>query len=79
MLSAWIAFLYTVRPWCFKPRPKDETFFSTYYDAIQDRISQEKHLLSGFPLSYQLTTAGRSAHQGRLAGTDLQIAQRETR
>ena len=58
---------------------EDKTFFSTYYDAIQDRISQEKHLLLGFPLSYQLTSAGRSAHQGRLAGTDLQVAQRETR
>ena len=57
---------------------EDETFFSTYYDAIQDRISQEKHLLLGFPLSYQLTTASRSACQGRLAGTDLQIAQMET-
>ena len=31
---------------------EDESFFPTYYDAKQVRISQEKHLLVGFPLSY---------------------------
>ena len=47
-----------------------ETFFPTCCDAKQIRISQEKHLLSGFLLSYQLTIASQSAHQGCLAGTD---------
>ena len=31
---------------------QSQTFFSDYYDAKQVRISQEKHLLTGFPLSY---------------------------
>ena len=31
---------------------KGETFFPTYYDAKQVRISQEKHLLTDFPLSF---------------------------
>ena len=39
---------------------------------------KKKHLLSGFPLSNQLTSASQSAHQSRSAGTDLQVAQRET-
>ena len=50
-------------------KSKAETPFPTYYDAKQVRINQEKHMLSGFPLSYQLTIAGQSALQGRLAGT----------
>ena len=41
---------------------EDEFVFSTYYDAKKVRISQEKHLLMGFPLSYQLTNANQSAH-----------------
>ena len=49
-----------------------------YYDAKQVRMSQEKHLLSGFPLSYQLSSAGQSVHQGRSASTDYMVAQRET-
>ena len=49
---------------------EEETFFSTYYDAIQVRISQEKHLLLGFPLCYQLSSASQSAHKGCLAGND---------
>ena len=57
---------------------KDKTFSSTYYDAKKTRISQEKHLLSCFPLRYQLTSAGQSAHQGRLVGTDQLVLQRET-
>ena len=47
---------------------ENKTSFPTYYDAKQVRISEEKHLLSGFPLSYQLTSAGQSAQQGCLAG-----------
>ena len=30
---------------------KDEIFFSTYYVAKEVRISEEKHLSLGFPLS----------------------------
>ena len=30
-------------------KSEDETFFPTYYDTKQIRISQEKHLSSGFP------------------------------
>ena len=41
-----------------------ETFSATYYDTKQVKISQEKHLLMGFPLSYYLTSAGGSARQG---------------
>ena len=48
---------------------EDETFFSTHYDTKQVRISQEKHLLSGFPLNYQLTSTGQSAQKGRWTGT----------
>ena len=49
---------------------EDETFFLTAYDAKQVKINQEKHLLSSFILSYQLTTARLSAHQGCSAGTN---------
>ena len=48
---------------------KDETSFGTCYDVKEVRISQEKHLSLGFPLSYQLTSAGRAALVGRSAGT----------
>ena len=48
---------------------KDETSFSTCYDVKKVRISQEKHMSSGFPLSYKLTSAGQVALVGRLAGT----------
>ena len=43
-------------PPVFTPRPKvpKTNLFSSYYDAKQARISQEKHLLLCFPLSYQL-------------------------
>ena len=50
-------------------KSKAETSFTTYYDARQVRIRQEKHLLSGFPLSYQLTSASQAALVGRLAST----------
>ena len=46
-----------------------KTFFPTFYDAKQVRISQEKHLLIGFPLSFQLISASRTAVVGRWAGT----------
>ena len=48
---------------------EDETSFGTCYDVKEARISQEKHLSSGFPLNYHLNSAGRAAHVGRLAGT----------
>ena len=48
---------------------EDKTSFGTCYDVKEVRISQEKHLSSGFPLSYQLKSAGRAALVGRLAGT----------
>ena len=48
---------------------EDKTSFGTFYDVKEVRISQEKHLSSGFPLSYQLNSAGRAALVGRLAGT----------
>ena len=35
-----------------KTEIEDKTFFATYYDAKQVRISQENHLLLGFPLNY---------------------------
>ena len=60
-------------PMVFSTKTKssnDETFFLTYFDAKQVRISQEKHRLLGFPLSYQLTRAGQSTHQGHSAGKD---------
>ena len=41
---------------------EDKIFFSTCYDVKEVRISQEKHLSSGFPLSYQLTSASQSAY-----------------
>ena len=49
------ACLGTVRPWIFSTQTKsskDETSFSTCYNVKEVRISQEKHLSSGFPLSY---------------------------
>ena len=55
-------------------KSKAETTFSNHYDVKQARISQEKHLLTGFPLCYQLTGASRSAHQGRSAGTGYTVA-----
>ena len=39
---------------------EDETSFSTCYDVKEVRISQEKYMSSGFPLSYQLTIACQS-------------------
>ena len=48
---------------------EDETFFLTSLDAIQVRISQEKLLLSGFPLSYLQICAGQAALVGRSAGS----------
>ena len=48
---------------------EDKTSFGTCYDVKEVRISQEKHLSSGFPLSYQLNSAGRAALMGRSAGT----------
>ena len=54
---------------------KDKTFSSTYYDAKQIRISQEKYLLMISPLSYQLASA--SQFQGCLASTNKLVAQRE--
>ena len=39
-----------------------QNFFSKYYDTKKFRISQEKHMLMGFPLSYQLICASQSAH-----------------
>ena len=50
-------------------KSKAETPFPIYYDAKQVRINQEKHMLSGFPLSHQLSSAGQAALEGRLAGT----------
>ena len=35
-----------------------ETFFPTFYDAKQVRISQEKHLLTVFPISFHIISAG---------------------
>ena len=49
---------------------EDETFFLTSFDAIQVRISQEKLLLSGFPLSYLQICASQAALVGRSAGSD---------
>ena len=48
---------------------EDKTSFGTCYDVKEVRISQEKHLSLGFPLSYQLNSAGRAALMGRSAGT----------
>ena len=48
---------------------EDKTSFGTSYDVKEVRISQEKHLSLGFPLSYQLNSAGRAALVGRSAGT----------
>ena len=48
---------------------EDKTFFPAYYDAKQVRINQEKHLITDFPLSYQLIISDQAALMGRLAGT----------
>ena len=42
-------------------KSKAETPLPTYYDAKQVRINQEKAMLTGFPLSYQVIRAGRVA------------------
>ena len=41
----------------YTKKSEAETFFSNsnYYDVEQARISQEKHQLMGFPLSYQIS------------------------
>ena len=49
---------------------EDETSFGTCYDVKEARISQEKHLSLGFPLSYHPNSAGQAAHVGRSAGTE---------
>ena len=56
---------------CLKPATNVMSMkpFPTYSDAKQVRISQEKHLLTGFSLSNQLISASRVALVGRLAGT----------
>ena len=59
-------------PLAFSTKTKsseEETSFGTFYDVKEVRISQEKHLSSGFPMSYQLNSAGRAALVGRSAGT----------
>ena len=48
---------------------EEETFFPSYYDAKQVGISQEKHLLMGFPLTHQLISVRKAALVGRLIGT----------
>ena len=43
-----------------------DLFFLLDYNAKQIRMNQEKHLLSAFPLSYQLTRASQVTLEGRL-------------
>ena len=44
--------------------------YSYATSAFTVRICKEKHLLTDFPLNFQLTIAMKSTHHGHLAGTD---------
>ena len=57
-------------PGVFNLKQKLQLTILTYYNAKKVITIQENHSLIVFPLSYQLTNAGWSAHQGCLAGTD---------
>ena len=56
---------------CLKPATNVMSMkpFPTYSDAKQVRISQEKHLLTGFSLSNQLISASQSVNQGLSTGS----------
>ena len=62
----------TVRSWYFQPRTKFPWTFlllGVFIYMTHFRISQEKHLSSGFPLSHHQNNANWAALVGKLAGT----------